>query len=482
LVGVERNYFVHYNSAEAPMGVITQLKVASPIWFGYPEDKQTVIRGVMDCDITVAENLPPRYWFKFEVEKWDQETQNWMDLHPSSGTMTMHYIEKSGDPETRPATLSCKVRCSIYQGDMGSPLFIERATIKMHEIISGADFSLTDRLEPRQAKHTIVFGEKVRLAVTEAYDQHTQWSVYYWEIPSTSKRFLKFTQGLDPLGNGKDDGRSIIVQALNTTTEEAEVMAKVWRYTWDAAHKVKTKAGDAYDVWFSLKIISDQVEATDWGVESPYVGCSMSTSQLYLLTNCGNQLFKNSLNDPRNLENCIVAAYMHNSFMAGGSITGSGFQPIILNDCDLGHIEFTLVDSNYKPIKLTSPMYVTLKIEPTEDPAQDISMWKGKLPKNAPTPEQKAQMEAQQRAQQEEEARKKQQMDYLTETLAKVLTNMTNQQQQLDQMQAQQQPVTQPVQQTVQQQPVEEEPPPPTDAEMVQAERDYEFEAEQGIL
>jgi hypothetical protein len=124
-----------------------------------------------------------------------------------------------------------------------------------------------------------------------------------------------------------------------------------------------------------------------------------------------------------------------------------------------------------------------MRIEPAEDPAQDISMWKGKLPKNAPTPEQKAQMEAQQRAQQEEEMRKKQQMDYLTETLAKVLTNLTNQQQQIDQMQAPV-PVTQPTGPVTLQQVVGQEAVVPEigDAEIVQWQQGYTFETEQGIL
>jgi hypothetical protein len=145
--------------------------------------------------------------------------------------------------------------------------------------------------------------------------------------------------------------------------------------------------------------------------------------------------------------------------MAGGTIAGTGFQPIVLDDRDLANLHFDLVDSNYKPIKMLSPMFVTLKIEPAEDPAQDISIWKGKLPKNAPTPQEKAAMEAQQRAQQDDEARKKAQMDYLSETLAKVLNNMAAQQQQIDQMQSLQQPIQQPVQQPVQpvQQPIPNE-------------------------
>jgi hypothetical protein len=411
---------------------------------------------------------------KFEVEKWDQETQNWLDLNATSGTFTLHYIEKTGDVPTRSDKLTCLIRCSLYQGDIGSPLFIRKYIVEMHEPATG-EFGIAGRLESRHAKKTIVFDEKVRLAVTEHDTQHTNWYIKRWEIGDASVLYLRFTQGLTPDGYGKDDGRSIIVQALHSATPPnmtAEVIAKAVRYGTSI-----TDIQEDVDVPFHLTVLSDQITMTEWAVESPYVGNSLSTPQLYLLTNCGNQLYKNSLADPHNLENFIVAAYMQNSFMAGGSLSGGGVQPIIVNDCDLAHLQFTLVDSNYKAIKLASPMYVTLRVEPAEDPAQDISIWKGKLPRNAPTPQEKAQMEAQQKAQQEEEARKKQQMDYLTETLSKVLANMANQQQQIEQMQAQQQPMQQQPMQ-----PIEQEPPPPTDAELMQAERDYEFEAEQGII
>jgi hypothetical protein len=146
---------------------------------------------------------------------------------------------------------------------------------------------------------------------------------------------------------------------------------------------------------------------------------------LYLTTNIGNQLYKNSMDNPSHLDNLIVAAYLQNSFMPNGSIGGAGFQPIVTEDCNLSNLQFTLVDSNYRPIRLMSPMFVTLKVDPAEDPARDITTWKGKLPRNAPTAAEKAQMAAQEQAQaQEAEAKKKQDQDQMVEALTKALAKV----------------------------------------------------------
>jgi hypothetical protein len=133
-----------------------------------------------------------------------------------------------------------------------------------------------------------------------------------------------------------------------------------------------------------LTVITDQIQMEDWSIEAPYVGNSMSTSQLYLLSNCGNQWFNNDLNNTVDLDAVMVSAVIHNSFSVGLPITGSGDAPTMVTGCDLSHLEYRLVDSNYVPIKLQSPMFLTLKVDAAEDPAKDVSMWKGKLPRDAP--------------------------------------------------------------------------------------------------
>jgi hypothetical protein len=165
-------------------------------------------------------------------------------------------------------------------------------------------------------------------------------------------------------------------------------------------------------------------------IEAPYVGNSLSTPQLYLLANNGYQVFKNDLARPNFLESVQVAAVFQNTFSPGMYLSGGSDTPVTMNDMDLANVEYTLVDSNYHPIKLNSPMFITLKVDPVDDPARDISKWVGKLPKDAPTPQQKAQMEEQARqqqaaqAQKEEEEKKKAQM---ADVLTRVLGNLVQQ-------------------------------------------------------
>jgi hypothetical protein len=76
-------------------------------------------------------------------------------------------------------------------------------------------------------------------------------------------------------------------------------------------------------------------------------------------------------------------------------------------------------------------MFITLKVDPAEDPARDVTPWKGRLPKDAPTPQQKAQMEEQARqeaalqAQKEEEEKK---IANMADVLTQVLGNLVEHQ------------------------------------------------------
>jgi hypothetical protein len=92
-------------------------------------------------------------------------------------------------------------------------------------------------------------------------------------------------------------------------------------------------------------------------------------------------------------------------------------------------------------------MYLTLKIDAAEDPVKDISQWKGKLPKDAPTPEQKAEMERQQAQAQQEEQAQKQRLDGLTNLLSRALTKVAEEPPQpVQQPQPQPQPQAEPEQ------------------------------------
>jgi hypothetical protein len=218
---------------------------------------------------------------------------------------------------------------------------------------------------------------------------------------------------MTPDGTCPGDGRSVVIQARQQETDPflAQVIA---HYTYVAADMPTQGV-------FEIEVVSDMIEMNDWSVEAPYVGNSMSTPQLYLLSNCGNQWFNNDLQRPHELDAVMVSAIIHNSFTVGYPISGVGDAPTIVTGCDLSHLEYELVDSNYYPIKLQSPLFLTLKVEAAEDPIRDVSPWKGKLPKDAPTPQQKAQMEAQQAAAQQQAQVQSQRLEGLTDLLSKAL-------------------------------------------------------------
>jgi hypothetical protein len=125
-----------------------------------------------------------------------------------------------------------------------------------------------------------------------------------------------------------------------------------------------------------IEVISDMITYTSHVIDAPYVGCSMSTPQLYLTTNLGYQCFKNSLMEPRKLQSMQVAAVLQNTFAVGQFLQGSGDFPITTNDCDLTNLKFVLRDANFRPVRLYSPMYVFLKVEPVVDPARDTSQFR----------------------------------------------------------------------------------------------------------
>jgi hypothetical protein len=130
-----------------------------------------------------------------------------------------------------------------------------------------------------------------------------------------------------------------------------------------------------------IQIISDIIHYEAQVIEAPYIGYSLSTPQMYLLSNIGYQMFKISFLSPRILDSVQVAAVLQNTFSAGMYMSGGGDFPITMNDADSSNLTFTLCDSNYHPIKLLSPMYLFLKVDPAVDPMEDISQWNQLLPK-----------------------------------------------------------------------------------------------------
>jgi hypothetical protein len=246
----------------------------------------------------------------------------------------------------------------------------------------------------------MIFEEKMRVFLT---GDLTVNRVNKWIIDSDSQMLIKFLQPLDD-ESGKDDNGTVYIQALRRRGKAT----------------VRCSFGNGGEESCQVLVMIDQVEYETNYLEAPYVGYSLSTPQLYVTTNIGYQVVRNSFPQPDELRGSEVCAVLQNSFSAGMYLNGSGDFPMIVNQFNLSNIYFQLVDSNYHPVKLFSPMFVIMKIEYTADPVQDIKALAPKLPKNAPTPQQVQTQQAQAKAQ-KEEAEKKQ---VVVDALAQAVTNV----------------------------------------------------------
>jgi hypothetical protein len=262
------------------------------------------------------------------------------------------------------------VTVKIFQGDTDTPVFTRKTVVHGCSDPQGKE---PPPWEIVPAKGNIVFDEKMRVGLQQPTVNQSinDIGTVTWKI--SDDRFMKITTPIGPDGRGLDDGRTVMVQALHHATSEHDLAVIDAEITFADLETLGLST--------SITIISDQVEYTANVIEAPYVGFSLSTPQLYLLANIGYQMFKNSLLTPRILDSVQVAAVLQNTFSAGMYMSGAGDFPITMNDADSANLTFTLCDANYHPIKLLSPMYVILKVDPAPNPVEDIAQWNQVLPR-----------------------------------------------------------------------------------------------------
>jgi hypothetical protein len=400
----ERTYWTHYQDPNTPMAALSEFKIHArvhettqvrTISLPFCHTRNDSFIAVVPYTISTNNGWPPRYRIEWYIDHWSPPNQTgWASVHQTTGTITMHYPSFEV-PSSGGYTWSCDVHAKVYQGDQGTPVFHD--WVALH----GFDHHNSSQLEYviGPAKPKIVFDEMIRIgfrAEAEPYTTSDLPVVDYWEIPEESKKHIRFSGAMNEAGNGKDDSHTVSIRALHKPTPEL-VPASV---------EMHTTGGQVYIA--RVHVIGDQVEIVAQSIEAPRVGSSLSTPQLYLTTNCGGQVFKNDMTNPTVLDAVQIAAVFQNTFSPGMQLNGGGDITITLNDQDLSNIWFELVDSNFHPVKLNSPMQVSLKVEPADDPVTDIKGWK--LPKHAMTPQQKAQLEAEaaeKKKKEEEEARMK---------------------------------------------------------------------------
>jgi hypothetical protein len=227
--------------------------------------------------------------------------------------------------------------------------------------------------------------------------------------------FVKFTgksyyDTVNTRWEAEDIGHSVPIQALSNVGTVV-LTCKFTSYNPD--HPLD----DSNILTMTINVINDLVEIDRPSIEAPAVGNPLSTPQLYLKSNCGAQVFQNSMISPEKITNCMVSATIQNSFSAGYSIQASGDAPVRIATANLSNLSFQLVDGNFRPLKLLNPLYLTMSVSPVpEDPGELAGMM---IPKNSPTSAEKAVQDAQ--AKKEQEARE------MAEAQEKEKTNTQNQ-------------------------------------------------------
>jgi hypothetical protein len=223
-----------------------------------------------------------------------------------------------------------------------------------------------------------------------------------WSLPNQD--FVRFNGSRtvhNETGNrweAEDYGRSISLEALSNT---GEVELKCEFKGYDVGDPTQNGRNTAHSLTMTIQVINDLVEVKRCRIVAPSVGNPMLTPQLFLISNCGNQIYLNTSLNPNVITNCMVSATIQNTFSPSYAMTASGDAPVKLQN--LSNLSFELVDGNLQPIKLLNQMTLTLSV--SQIPNDEKELEGMLIPKNSPTPEQKAQQDAEAQRQQEAQAK-----------------------------------------------------------------------------
>ena len=110
----------------------------------------------------------------------------------------------------------------------------------------------------------------------------------------------------------------------------------------------------------------------NYQVMAQSAGYSMLTPILYLISNLGSKCYDNIDN---NYCNHKILMRVSNSFSANYPIiNGNAEFSAVVSTNALSDIEFKLVDANRKPIRLLTPMYLSINVEAIEDEDEDAKI------------------------------------------------------------------------------------------------------------
>jgi hypothetical protein len=406
----------------------------------------------------------------------------------------------------------CDVICKVFEGKaMENPKF----TLKT-KFYSPDPTRLLDTLWFEEigysmcvckilGKKKLFFGEATRISLQPLYDIH---GIVDHDIGPLTLPEMRVTSGGWRINGDTcvlfyDNRSTYTVDNFNSVLIQAE--SKIGRTVIFCDYEVYLEdLNEGYgNGWqtvgtasFEVEVLSPTLEFTEKQIVPPMVGSGLSTSVLYLISNCGTQSHRNTFGEAEGmLSPAIVSAIIQNAFspsfplQAGSDITGR------IPTASLTNLFFKLVDANFYPVKLLSPLYLTLSVNEVMDPVEDLTPFIGKLPKDRPTPEQAQQMAQQQQQQDQEQKEQEQSASILQQALSGLIQQFREEKVQQIAQQEQQQAYEQEQQQISAQEQAEAlaeqgidinslippppPPPPPTDEEILQQEQAEAFELEQ---
>ena len=130
----------------------------------------------------------------------------------------------------------------------------------------------------------------------------------------------------------------------------------------DASYRMKQGIG-LYNEEFPIEV--NTITDEKYMYNSKSTGYEMCTPVLILLSNLGAATTLGDSKYPLNYKSCYVAMKFPNSMTPGQPLIASGTEaPITVQGTALSNIRLELVDFNFHPVELLSPLYATISVQP----------------------------------------------------------------------------------------------------------------------
>ena len=128
----------------------------------------------------------------------------------------------------------------------------------------------------------------------------------------------------------------------------------------DASYRMKQALGLFHE---ELPLASKEISPNSYELKIQSVGYAMGTPVLMLVSNLGSDNTISDVNSPWNSRSCYVAMKFPNNLTQGQPLNAAGFEkPTRVQASALSNIKLKLVDSNFEPLKVLSPLYVTINV------------------------------------------------------------------------------------------------------------------------